>query len=136
MSFLPQAEAEGEQFHDVNGAGRPGLEILRDHGYGWVRLRVFVQPKTLPNDLAYTLAEAKRAKALGFGLVLDLHYSDDWADPAHNNVPAAWAKLSHAALVEAGVCLYAGHGGGVSRAGNATGDRAGGQRDHVRNDVA
>jgi arabinogalactan endo-1,4-beta-galactosidase len=33
--------------------------------------------------------------------VLDLHYSDDWADPSHNNMPAAWAKLSHAALMDA-----------------------------------
>ncbi len=99
VSFLPQTEAKGVQLRDASEA-RPGLEILRDHGYGWVRLRLFVHPTTLPNDLAYTLEEAKRAKELGFGFVLDFHYSDDWADPQHNNAPLAWAKLSHEDLAK------------------------------------
>jgi arabinogalactan endo-1,4-beta-galactosidase len=99
VSFLPQAEATGHHFSDDRGV-RPGLEILRDHGYGWIRLRLFVHPKTLPNDLDYTLAEAAQVKKLGLGLVLDLHYSDDWADPQHNNIPAEWAKLKHGELVD------------------------------------
>jgi arabinogalactan endo-1,4-beta-galactosidase len=61
---------------------------------------LFNAPKTLPNDLAYTIAEAKRAKALGFGFLLDLHYSDDWADPSHQITPVAWQKLKHKQLVE------------------------------------
>ncbi len=100
VSFLPQAEAAGKVFRD-EGAPHPALEILRHHGYNWVRLRLFNHPATLPNDLSYTLAEAKKAKALGFGLLLDLHYSDDWADPAHQLTPVAWQKLSHPQLVEA-----------------------------------
>jgi len=104
ISFLPQAEADGTVFRD-NGVARPGLEILRSHGYGWVRLRLFNDPKSLPNNLEYTLAEAKKAKALGFGLLLDFHYSDDWADPAHQITPAAWQTLKHPELTEA-VFLY------------------------------
>jgi arabinogalactan endo-1,4-beta-galactosidase len=100
VSFLPQAEADGTVFKD-DGKPEEGLEILHRHGYGWVRLRIFNSPKTLPNDLPYTLAEAKKAKALGFGFLLDLHYSDDWADPAHQVTPAAWQKLKHKQLVEA-----------------------------------
>lgn len=99
VSFLPQAEANGHHFSDERGV-RSGLEILRDHGYGWVRLRLFVHPVSLPNDLNYTIAAARQAKALGFGIVLDLHYSDDWADPQHNNVPKEWASLRHPQLVE------------------------------------
>jgi len=99
VSFLPQAEATGHHFSDEHGV-RPALEILRDHGYGWVRLRLFVHPVSLPNDLNYTISAAKQAKALGFGIVLDLHYSDDWADPKHNNVPKEWASLRHPQLVE------------------------------------
>ncbi|WP_200821486.1 glycoside hydrolase family 53 protein [Bryocella elongata] len=99
VSFLPQTEASGHHFSDSRGA-RPGLEILREHGYGWVRLRLFVHPMTLPNDLSYTIATARQAKALGFGILLDFHYSDDWADPQHNNVPKEWARLSHAQLVD------------------------------------
>ncbi len=100
VSFLAQAEAQGAVFRD-NGVAMPGLEILRRHGYGWVRLRIFNDPKTLPNNLVYTIAEAKHAKALGFGLLLDFHYSDDWADPSHQTTPVAWQKLKHKQLVEA-----------------------------------
>lgn len=100
VSFLPQAEQQGAVFRD-HGIAAPGLVILRRHGYGWVRLRIFNNPKTLPNDLAYTIAEAKQAKALGFGFLLDLHYSDDWADPSHQVTPLAWQKLKHKQLVEA-----------------------------------
>jgi arabinogalactan endo-1,4-beta-galactosidase len=100
VSFLPQAEADGTVFHD-KGVAKPGLEILRSHGYGWVRLRLFNDPKTLPNNLEYTIAEARRARALGFGILLDLHYSDDWADPSHQITPEAWQKLKHRQLVDA-----------------------------------
>jgi len=100
VSFLPQAETDGTVFRDKGTPG-PGLQILHSHGYGWVRLRLFNAPATLPNDLTYTLAEARQAKALGFGLLLDFHYSDDWADPGHQITPLAWQKLNHRQLTEA-----------------------------------
>lgn len=100
VSFLAQAQAQGTVFKD-DGKPADGLEILRRHGYGWVRLRLFNAPKTLPNNLAYTMAEAKKAKSMGFGLLLDLHYSDDWADPSHQITPADWQKLKHKQLVDA-----------------------------------
>jgi len=100
LSFLRQAEGQGAVFKD-HGEARPGLQILKDHGYNWVRLRLFHTPTTLPNDLDYTLAVARQAKALGFHFLLDLHYSDTWADPAHQNTPKAWVAKSHAELVEA-----------------------------------
>lgn len=100
ISFLPQAEAQGSIFHD-HGAAMPGLDILRRHGYTWIRLRLFNNPTTLPNNLQYTLAEAKIAKQKGFGFLLDLHYSDDWADPGHQITPGAWKDLKHRQLVDA-----------------------------------
>jgi arabinogalactan endo-1,4-beta-galactosidase len=100
VSFLPQAEAQGAVFKD-HGVAAPGLQILRKHGYGWVRLRIMNDPQTLPNNLSYTIAEAKQARALGFGLLLDFHYSNDWADPSHQITPVAWQKLKHKQLVDA-----------------------------------
>jgi arabinogalactan endo-1,4-beta-galactosidase len=100
ISFLPQAEAQGSIFRD-HGAVVAALEILRRHGYNSIRLRLFNNPTTLPNNLQYTLAEAKAAKAMGFGFVLDLHYSDDWADPSHQTTPVAWQGLKHRQLVNA-----------------------------------
>jgi arabinogalactan endo-1,4-beta-galactosidase len=100
ISFLRQMESHGPIYRD-NGVIKPGLQILKDHGYTWVRLRLMVAPVSLPNDLAYTIASAQDAHRLGLHILLDLHYSDDWADPAHQIVPRAWAPLTHAQLVEA-----------------------------------
>lgn len=100
VSFLPQAEASGVVFKD-DRQPKPGLQILKDHGYNWVRLRLFHTPTRLPNDLAYTIAAAKQAKALGMKVLVDLHYSDTWADPGKQFLPKAWEGKSHAELVEA-----------------------------------
>lgn len=100
VSFLAQAEQQGGLFRE-NGVAKPGLAILRDHGYNWVRLRIFHAPTTLPNNFAYTLATARRAKAMGFKFLLDFHYSDSWADPLQQPTPAAWAGFTHQQLVDA-----------------------------------
>ncbi|RXK54567.1 arabinogalactan endo-1,4-beta-galactosidase [Oleiharenicola lentus] len=104
LSFLKQAEERGVQFKD-GGVVKPGLQIFRDHGYNWIRLRLFhtpsTQPRPLPNDLAYTIALAQEAKARGMKFLLNYHYSDTWADPAKQYPPKAWATLDSAALVTA-----------------------------------
>jgi arabinogalactan endo-1,4-beta-galactosidase len=103
ISFLKQAEDNGLTFRDA-GTVKPGLQILRDHGYNWVRLRVFVDPAKanakLPNDLAYSIGLATRAKAMGFKVEVGLHYSDTWADRFHQITPSRWQGQSHAELVK------------------------------------
>jgi arabinogalactan endo-1,4-beta-galactosidase len=100
LSFLRQAEQQGTVFRD-SGAARPGLEILQEHGYNWVRLRLFHTPTRLPNNLEYTLALAQDAKRLGYKFLLNYHYSDTWADPGKQGIPKAWQGKSHAELVQA-----------------------------------
>lgn len=100
LSFLKQAEERGTVFKD-NGQAKPGLQIFKDHGYNWIRLRLFHSPTRLPNNLEYTVAMAKEAKKLGFKFLLNYHYSDTWADPAKQYTPAAWAGKSHEELVQA-----------------------------------
>lgn len=96
LSFLKQAEDNGKVFKDGTNA-LPGLQIFRNHGYNWIRLRIFVEPvsNNLPNSLAYTLAEAKDAKKLGYKFLLDFHYASSWADPGKQPTPEAWTNLSH-----------------------------------------
>lgn len=96
LSFLRQAEARGIVFKDGTNA-LPGLQIFRNHGYNWIRLRLFVEPvgEHLPNNRAYTIAEAKAAKALGYKFLLDLHYASTWADPGKQPTPEAWKDLTH-----------------------------------------
>jgi arabinogalactan endo-1,4-beta-galactosidase len=100
LSFLKQAEDNGTVFKD-NGQAMPGLDIFKNHGYNWIRLRLFHTPTKLPNDLKYTLSLAKEAKKKGYRFLLDFHYSDTWADPGKQYTPKAWENKSHDELVEA-----------------------------------
>src|SRR5664279_543816 len=101
VSFLGKCEQDGVVFKE-NGKPKDVLEILREHHYSWVRLRIFHDPSVgawhLPNDLAYTLRLAKRARAMGFHVLLDLHYSDTWADPGKQFTPVAWSRMVHKQL--------------------------------------
>jgi len=100
LSFLKQAEDQGTVFKD-NGEVKPGLQIFKDHGYNWVRLRLFHSPTRLPNSLEYTIASAREAKRLGFNFLLNYHYSDTWADPQKQTLPRAWEGMSHEELAQA-----------------------------------
>ncbi|PTX91423.1 glycosyl hydrolase 53 family protein [Opitutus sp. ER46] len=100
LSFLAAAEARGVQFKD-EGVVKPGLQLFRDHGYSWIRLRLFHTPTRLPNDLPYTIALARQAKALGYQFLLDFHYSDTWADPHRQTPPQAWAGFTRGQLTQA-----------------------------------
>ncbi|MEW4923736.1 glycosyl hydrolase 53 family protein [Algibacter sp. 2305UL17-15] len=94
LSFVKEAEDSGFAFKE-NGKPKPCIEIFKDHGYNWIRLRLFHSPELnedykLPNNLEYTIALAKEAKAQGFKFLLDYHYSDVWADPGKQFTPKAW----------------------------------------------
>jgi arabinogalactan endo-1,4-beta-galactosidase len=89
LSFEPQEEAAGAHFTDAGAPGSP-LSILGDHGLNYVRLRLWVDPPAGYSDLASDLKMARRIEAAGDKLYLDIHYSDFWADPQHQGIPAAW----------------------------------------------
>jgi arabinogalactan endo-1,4-beta-galactosidase len=99
ISFLARAESAGVVFKD-EGQPKPGLQIFKDHGYNWVRLRLFHTPDRLPNSLPYTISCAQAAKKLGFKILLDFHYSDTWADPQKQFIPKAWEGLPHDELAQ------------------------------------
>ncbi len=99
ISWVQQQEDEGVRFSD-QGIEKDIFEILKAHGFNWIRLRVFHNPKAEKGysskgycDLQHTLRMAKRVKAAGMGFLLDFHYSDTWADPEHQYKPSAWANL-------------------------------------------
>jgi arabinogalactan endo-1,4-beta-galactosidase len=105
ISFLPQLESRGMKFSDNGTAGDP-LEIMKAHGFNYIRLRIFVNPENPKGyspkqgfcDLAHTEQMAKRIKAAGMKFLLDFHYSDYWADPQQQNKPAAWVGEDFTAL--------------------------------------
>ena len=82
--------------------GQPGTEIsiMKNHGWNSFRLRVFLSPvrQAPDNNLENTIALAKQIKAAGASFLLDIHYSDTWADPQHQETPVAWRNLDVDAL--------------------------------------
>jgi arabinogalactan endo-1,4-beta-galactosidase len=98
VSFTLQEEAAGNRFTDGRRV-RPVEQILADHGATFVRLRVWTNPPPGYSDRAAALTLARRAHRAGLKVLLDLHYSDFWADPAHQTTPAAWAGQDLPTLV-------------------------------------
>lgn len=96
VSWLPQMEAQGYKFYNDQGTEQDLLQILKDHGIDSIRLRAFVNPSDDPsnghNSTEEVVALASRVSALGFRIMIDLHYSDSWADPGKQVTPAAWAN--------------------------------------------
>ena len=47
------------------------------------------------------LSLAKRAAEQGQRIMIDIHYSDFFADPSHQTIPAAWQKYDYPTMLEA-----------------------------------
>jgi arabinogalactan endo-1,4-beta-galactosidase len=90
LSFTPQEIAAGATFTDQGRPGTP-VTIMREAGANYVRMRLWVDPPPGYSDLASDLALARQVSASGMKIYLDIMYSDFWADPAKQNIPAAWA---------------------------------------------
>ena len=89
LSFTPQELAAGATFSDQGRPGTP-VTIMREAGANYVRMRLWVDPPPGYSDLASDLALARQVHANGMKIYLDIMYSDFWADPQHQNIPAAW----------------------------------------------
>jgi arabinogalactan endo-1,4-beta-galactosidase len=83
-------ERAGIKYSFANGTVQPLEKILAASGVNIVRQRIWVNPTNGDYNLAYNIALAKRARAANLDVYLDLHYSDTWADPAHQTIPAGW----------------------------------------------
>lgn len=97
ISFTLQEEAINQLVSD-NGTIAPIEQILANHGANYARLRLWVSPEGGRSGLSSTLELARRAHAAGLQLLLDLHYSDSWADRTTQQIPAAWQGQSEEGL--------------------------------------
>ena len=102
ISFLAAPRRPGipERTYMDSGRTMDELTILRNHGWTSFRLRVFVSPtrEAPDNSLENTIPLARRIKQAGALFLLDIHYSDTWADPQHQDIPVAWRNLSFDSL--------------------------------------
>ena len=93
IGWATQLEASGQYFYNEEGEKVECTRLMKDLGLDAVRFRVWVDPSKHGNwngaeDL---LVKASRARDLGMEIMIDFHYSDFWADPQKQNIPAAWS---------------------------------------------
>lgn len=109
LSEVPWILELGGKYYDENGVERDILDILAESGVNWIRLRVWNDPYDENGnpygggncDLKRMASFAAKAKAKGFKVLIDFHYSDWWADPSKQEKPKAWRNLTFPELVEA-----------------------------------
>jgi len=95
ISSLPKVEDHGGVFYNDDGREQDIFHILADHGVNYVRLKLWHTPASGYNSLERVKAVAQRVKAADMGFLLDIHYSDTWADPSKQYKPAAWEELDY-----------------------------------------
>ena len=91
LSYVNEIEACGAQYR-LKGKLRDPYELFAESGANLVRLRLWNNPDwTNYSTEADVTRSIERAKKAGMHVLLDFHYSDDWADPQKQTIPAAWA---------------------------------------------
>jgi arabinogalactan endo-1,4-beta-galactosidase len=90
VSSLQRALDLGQKYYNASGVEQNPLDILQSIGVNYVRLRVWVNPVSGYNNMDKVVAFAPQVKSRGMKLLIDLHYSDSWADPGKQYKPAAW----------------------------------------------
>jgi arabinogalactan endo-1,4-beta-galactosidase len=101
ISSLKKSEDKGGVYRYADGTEADALQILKDHGLNYARLRVWVDPADGYHDKTEILEMALRLKSLDIKLLVDFHYSDDWADPGKQIKPAAWNEYNFEQLKQA-----------------------------------
>lgn len=100
--------SHGVKYYDGNTEIDP-LDAFVANGVNYMRIRVWNNPYSPEGepylagtcDLDNYVKLGKLAKAKGYRLYMDLHYSDFWADPGKQFIPKAWADYSLDELCEA-----------------------------------
>ena len=95
ISGTTELEARGWQLRNAKGEPRENTALMRELGLNAVRLRVWVNPKDGFSGKDDVVRMARRAKDWGMPVMIDFHYSDWWADPGQQNIPAAWKDMDY-----------------------------------------
>ncbi|MBD5481847.1 MAG: hypothetical protein HDR15_04855 [Lachnospiraceae bacterium] len=106
ISSLEAVEDYGGKFYGFDGSEVDVIKFLAENGCNYYRLRIWNNPTASFDagdycNLEHTIEMAKRIKEAGINYLLDFHYSDWWADPENQTVPAAWQGMSEEELAAA-----------------------------------
>ena len=98
-TYLEELE-NGAEFYDGDRRIDP-LDAFIENGVDWMRIRIWNDPHSSEGepylagtcDLDHYVRLAGLAKEKGYKILMDLHYSDFWADPGKQIIPKAWQGL-------------------------------------------
>ncbi len=89
-SWITAMEDGGIEFKDASGTTGDLFTIMNGIGANACRLRAWVNPTDGYCNTSDVVLKAQRAYALGQAIMIDFHYSDEWADPATQRKPSIW----------------------------------------------
>lgn len=103
ISTIVSLENSGVKFYDGNGNEQDIFRTLADNGVNYIRVRVWNEPNDGNghtygggnSDVETAGIIGKRAAEYGMKLLVDIHYSDFWADPSKQTRPKYWAQHDH-----------------------------------------
>lgn len=100
ISWYSEMMKDGKYFYNVNGQQTEINALMKECGMNAIRLRVWVEPSLgIAGSSPFaggwcgtddTVQKALAAKAQGMDVLIDFHYSDFFADPSRQCIPAAW----------------------------------------------
>ena len=101
ISWSTEMAADGKLFYNASGEATEINTLMHDCGMNAIRLRVWAEP-TLGGwcGTQDVVDKALAAKAAGMEVLIDFHYSDFFADPGRQAIPAAWKTTDIAALAD------------------------------------
>jgi arabinogalactan endo-1,4-beta-galactosidase len=102
VSSLLSLEASGVRFYDFSGNEQDMLKTLAENGFNYIRVRIWNDPFDEDgngygggnNDINAALELGRRAAEYGMKTLVNLHYSDFWADPGKQQAPKAWEGMT------------------------------------------
>lgn len=93
LSYVNEMEDCGAVYKDKNNVTKDVYQIFKEEGANIIRIRLWHNPTwTNYSNLEDVKASIQRAKSKGMRVLLDFHYSDTWADPSNQQIPAAWLE--------------------------------------------
>lgn len=106
LSYVNEMEDCGATYYDSNNNNKDPFQIFKEEGTNLVRIRLWHNPTwTNYSNFNDVKTSIQRAKAQGMKVLLDFHYSDTWADPSQQEIPAAWlSEINNTANL--GTLLY------------------------------
>jgi arabinogalactan endo-1,4-beta-galactosidase len=116
LSYVNQILDRGGVYKDAQGPKSP-YAIFKDRGTNLVRLRLWHNPvwtkevygasgQQMYNDLKDVEKAIRLSREQGMEVLLDFHYSDNWADPGKQEIPKAWQAIKDISVLKDSVYNY------------------------------